>query len=239
MAFQLKHFAYPHPLFGRSKAEKSLEKYKDSVYYLWWEFLKRCSDYEQCCKSGGKGKLRHLYDDFGDVYATDFKTWWQTNSRGSVLFAEEVPPKFEVISDHSAFTKDSQIVYLRVPLMLPKRYLTKQFQEILNKHHQGKRGVRTNKNSTAKYPITGHVDTWALQKCLAVYDARNVLPKKPMWQIALDCKVVSTKSMAINPKTGEPMSGDKLVFANTVNRLLRKAEKIIKGTAEGRFPVLK
>lgn len=239
MVFKLRHFAYPHPLFGRSKSEKSLERYKDSVYYLWWEFLKRCSDYEQCCKSGGKGKLKNLYADFGNLFESDFKTWWQTNSRGSDLFAEEVPPTFEVISDPSEMDENPQIVYLRVPLMLPKRYLTKQFQEILNKHHKGKRGIRTNKNSTAKYPITGHVDTLALQKSLAVYDARRAEPKKPMWQIALDCKVVSTRDMAINQKTGEPMSGDKLVFANTVNRLLRKAEKIIKGTAEGKFPVLK
>lgn len=237
MTFQLRHFAYPHPVFGRSKADKGLNKYENSVYFLWWEFLRRNVDYEKCCKSDGKGRLKRLYADFGNVHATDFKTWWQTDSRGSNLFAEEVLPKFEVISDHSEATKDSQVVYLRVPLMLPKRYLTKQFQEILNKHHQGKRGVRSNKNSTAKYPITGHVDTLALQKCLAVYDARKAEPKKPMWQIALECKVVSTRDMAINQKTGEPTSGDKLVFANTVNRLLRKAERIINGTAEGRFPV--
>lgn len=239
MAFHLRHFAYPHPVFGRSKTDKSLEKYKFSVYYFWWEFLKRCSDYEQCCKSGGKGKLKTLYSDFGNVYESDFKTWWQTDSRGSYLFAEEVPPLFEVISDPSAVSNNPQVIYLRVPLTLPKRYLTSQFQKILNKHHSGKRGIRTNKISTANYPITGHVDTLALQKCLAVYDARKVEPKKPMWKIGLECKVVSTRDMAINQKTGEPTSGDKLVFANTVNRLLRKAEKIIAGTALGKFPVLK
>ena len=146
-------FAYKHPIFGRSKAEKSQERFKNSVYYLWWEYLLRSDAYKKCCESGGKGKLKNIYQDFGDVFSTDFKTWWQTNERGAYLFAEQLPPIFQSIKSLPDEVTMHQVMLLQVPMALPKRLLMAEFQKFLNTHHAGKRGRRNNLSSTARYPV--------------------------------------------------------------------------------------
>jgi len=184
-------FAYKHPTFGRSNAVKATEPFKNSVYYLWWEFLRRSDAYKKCCASGGKGKLKSIYQDFGDVFSTDFKSWWQTNERGAFLFAEQLPPKLTLIDGMPEASVAGQVLVIQVPLALPKRFLAAEFQKLLTAHHAGKRGRRNNVSSTARYPVTGHVDTDALQKCLRVFDMKIANPKMPLWKITQECKAMS------------------------------------------------
>jgi hypothetical protein len=241
MKFVARNFAYQHPVFGRSKKAQSLSPYTHSVYYLWWEFLRRNSDYKNCCDNGGRGKLKSLYADFGDVHSVDFKTWWQTDSRGANLFAEQLPPDFKVIASVEEFVERDRVIFLQVPLSLPKRFLTQQFQKILNQHHEGRRGIRTNRISTAKYPITGHVDTDALEKCLRVYDMRVANPKMRLWDIAQKCKVARAIQFVKNDGTEsqKEISDKKLILANTASRLLKRAEKIVAAVSSGKFPNLR
>jgi hypothetical protein len=239
MAFKLRKFAYQHPTFGRSKLAKSREPFKNSVYYYWWEFLRRNDAYKKCCSTNGKGKLSSLYADFGDVFNTDFKTWWQTGNRGINLFAEELLPEFGLISDSVQFVPNKNILYLQVPLQLPKRYLSTEFQKILKKYHGGRKGIRTNKVSTAKYPVTGHVDLPALEKCLLVYDYYLANPSKTLWRIGNDCKVVLPSSLIKDENSDLNFYAKKMVLANTTKRLLKRAKMIIEGTSKGEFPRLK
>lgn len=238
MKFIARNFAYQHPIFGRSKKAKSLTPYNHSVYYLWWEFLRRNAEYKRCCDSGGRGKLKTLYADFGDIHAVDFKTWWQTDSRGSNLFAEQLPPEFKVLESPDELLKHERVILLQVPLSLPKRYLTQQFQKVLNQNHEGRRGIRTNRISSAKYPVTGHVDTDALEKCLRVFDTKVANPKMKLWEIAQECKVTSQKQFVKNDgsETKEEISDKKLILTNTASRLLKRSEKIISAVSSGRFP---
>ena len=239
MAFTAQKFAYRHPIFGKSKVVKSSEPYKNSVYYLWWEFLRRNEGYKKCCENGGKGRYSKLYQDFGDVHLPDFKTWWQTNNRGATLFGEIVPPEFKVIEDITNWQIYERTIYLQVSLDLPKRFLTSQFNKILDKHHSGSRGRRTNKNSTAKYPIIGHVDILALQKCLDVYDMKLNNPAMRQWEIGQKCKVTRPHQFIKVGDTEAEVTSKKLVLTSTTNRLLKKARLIISKTVEGQFPVLK
>ena len=239
MKYKSRKFAYKHPIFGRSKVAKSREPFKNSVYYYWWEFLKRNDAYKKFCSKGGRGKLNRLYQDFGDVFNTDFKTWWNKESRGVNLFAEELLPEFGLIQDATQISPNKDILYIRVPLGLPKRYLSKEFQNILSKHHNGKKGVRTNKSSTAKYPVTGHVDLPALEKCLLVHDYRLANPEKKLWEVGNECKVVLPSSLIKDPKTDLDFYAKKMVLANTTKRLLNRASLIIDGTSDGLFPKLK
>ena len=39
------------------------ETWQNSVYYWWFECLKRNNDYKRCCKVGGTAKLDRLYRD--------------------------------------------------------------------------------------------------------------------------------------------------------------------------------
>jgi len=236
MTFNALKFAYKHPTFGRNKVEKSQERFKNSVYYLWWEFLRRSDAYKKCCESGGKGKLKNIYQDFGDVFATDFKTWWQTNERGAYLFAEKLPPKLQPIKSMPEEVTMNQVIVLQVPLALPKRFLMAEFQKLLNAHHSGKRGRRNNVSSTARYPVTGHIDTDALQKCLRVYDMKIENPKMPLWQITQQCKAIKRDAIIEDGDTQAIITNKKLILANTASRLVKKAGLIIQNVENGIFP---
>lgn len=236
MKFTPHKFAYKHPTFGKSKLEKSHERFKNSVYYLWWEFLRRSTAYKKCCISGGKGKLNKVYQDFGDVFASDFKIWWQSNQRGAFLFSEQLPPKMTLIEVLPDVSVASQVLVIQVPLALPKRFLSAEFQKLLNAHHTGKRGRRNNASSTARYPVTGHIDTDALQKCLRVYDMKRANPKMRLWQVTQECKAIKREAFIVGGDTQGIITDKKLILANTASRLVKKAESIIKNVENGRFP---
>ena len=236
MTYTALKFAYKHPTFGRSKAEKSQERFKNSVYYLWWEYLRRSDAYKKCCSSCGKGKLKNIYQDFGDVFSIDFKTWWQTNEHGAYLFAEQLPPKFQTIKVIPDEVTMNQVMLLQVPMALPKRLLMAEFQKLLNAHHAGKRGRRNNVSSTARYPVTGHIDTDALQKCLRVYDMKTENPKMPLWQITQQCKAIKREAFIETGDTQSIITNKKLILANTASRLIKKAKLIIKNIEQGTFP---
>ena len=236
MTYKALKFAYKHPIFGRSKSEKSKEIYKNTVYYLWWEFLRRSDAYKKCCASNGNGQLKSIYNDFGDVFATDFRSWWQKNGRGAYLFAEHLPPVFQTVKAMPNDVTMEQILLLQVPMALPKRLLMAEFQKLLNEHHLGKRGRRNNVFSTAKYPVTGHVDIFALQKCLRVYDLKLANPKMPLWSITQQSKAIKREAFIEVGDSQAIITNKKLILANTASRLVNKAKMIIRNTELGKFP---
>jgi len=125
---------------------------------------------------------------------------------------------------------------VQVPLALPKRLLAAEFQKLLNAHHSGKRGRRNNVSSTARYPVTGHIDTDALQKCLRVYDMRITNPKMPLWQITQECKAIKRDAFIEDGDTQGIITNKKLILANTASRLVKKAMMIVQNVEQGRFP---
>jgi hypothetical protein len=52
------------------------EGWKCSVYYYWWEYLRRHDGYRETCQNGGRGEYATLYRSFGDVHSGDFHDWW-------------------------------------------------------------------------------------------------------------------------------------------------------------------
>lgn len=180
--------------------------------------------------------MKNIYQDFGDVFTTDFKRWWQTNERGAYLFAEQLPPKMIVIDEMPDASISGQVLVLQVPLKLPKRLLMAEFQKLLNVNHSGKRGRRNNVSSSARYPVTGHIDTDALQKCLRVYDMKVANPKMRLWQVTQACKAIKRDAFIADGDTQGIITNKKLILANTASRLVKKAEIIIKNVENGRFP---
>ena len=238
MTFVKRKFAHQHPLFGRTRAHKDLHRYKTSVYYLWWEFLRRSDAYREFCSCVGtmdSGQFSALYADFGDVFASDFKTWWTTDDRGATLFAERLPPQMEVLTQFPEASCASQVLVVQVPLALSKRKLAGEFQRLLTEHHRGRRGTRNTEFSSAKYPVTGHIDTLALQKCLDVYDMRIANPEMRLWQIAQEAKAIKGESRLKSNDTKSEITNKKLILSNTTNRLLKKVMRIIENVEQGRF----
>ena len=83
------HFIYKHPLFGKRKETQSGVWFERSVYFLWFEYLRRNEKYKAYCeKKKGTKTIAKLYEDFGDIHSVEFKSWWKETGR--YLFCEQV-----------------------------------------------------------------------------------------------------------------------------------------------------
>lgn len=245
-----RHFAFEHPTFGTAKNPKTASHWEKSVYYWWYEYLRRNEDYRKTCLSGGKGKCAKLYEDFGDIHAVGFKTWWATGDRGAILFAEPPTPSIQVIHPDSGVlgTTGNRSLVLEVPLDLPINYLVARFRKIVSMHHGGKKGLRHSSKSQARYQVHGKVDVAFLDTALLVWDERQANPKKPLWQIAHDLRVISvehrltagelnTKDSHSARRHDSPVVQDKKnLHAATASRYLKKAEAMIANAGKGVFP---
>ena len=94
----------------------------DSIYYLWFEYLKRSSKYKSACANNGKG-MQKLYKDFGDVYAYEgvegFWKWW--TDIGQYLFSSKpisnVSGFFTLddVAEYGAEVEAEKILLLPIP----------------------------------------------------------------------------------------------------------------------------
>lgn len=90
---------------------------RPSVYYWWWQYLKRNQEYIQTCNDGGRGPCSALYSDFGDVRGDHFATWWR--AKGKYLFAEpDKKYEFKRVTEPlpEAAYSDNSVMIVQVPL---------------------------------------------------------------------------------------------------------------------------
>lgn len=235
-----RHFPYKHPTFGTKNKPKSERAWKSSVYYWWWEYLRRNEDYKRTCQNGGKGKCAKLYEDFGDVFVGDFKSWWSESGRAVHLFAEPPTPSIRLFTDAVALdTTSRESLVLDVPLNLPINFLCESFRKIVSKHHKGKRGVRANQASQARYKVSGKVDLTFLDTALRVWDYRQANPKVPLWKLAQELRIVEAKHWVRASDTQGESADKRNVMAATASRLYGKAVAMIANVGKGKFPVSK
>lgn len=210
-----------------------------SVYYWWYEYLKRNDQYRRCCKSGGKGRLANLYKDFGDVLATSFSHWWQEGRRGERLFAEPLAPLHlkelrSVEEWEEDWTRESVMVIV-APLSEPKRRLKRWFEELLKRRHTGKRGYATKQDSEALYHVDTKFNVKALEQMLRVYDLKQAEPDLKLAELGRRLGLVPVAMP--EPKDTLARSAKKRnTRAATVSRYLKKANAYIENTAAGKFP---
>jgi hypothetical protein len=233
-------FAGKHPLFRASHTETGV-RWQDSIYYLWWEYLRRHDGYRQCCERGGTGPYSKLFADFGNVHDGDFKTWWR--KRGVRLFAEPPSPVgVWALTDEEALElielgRDDNVLLVAIPLDYRRRAITLGINKILKESETRKRGEKRIKTSKARYPLAKAFDVMALKATLDCYDLRLANPKMPLWQIAQKVGV-SARLTAEELKTNDAAAKDKkLSMTSGVSRKLKQAEAIIAGTGKGLFPI--
>ncbi len=239
MVSKSQHFPYQHPTFGRKSSPKAASAWQRSVYYWWFEYLKRHPGYARTCAQGGRGRYAALYQDFGDVHAADFRTWWADGNRGARLFAEPVITReVRLLSAEELISveHDPNVAFVQMPLNLPKRYLKQAFAKLLLKHHKGRRGVRQARNSQARYPVHGQPNVPALQITLQVYDFRHAHPELTLWQIGEQLRLFQLEQLVADGDTRLTIANKRSIMAATVSRYLRKAQAMIDNVAEGRFP---
>ena len=197
------YFPHPQPLVPTTKAQPKMVggklkwvrdskggRSKDvlrgvgttySLYYLWFEYLKRSEKYKKACANNGKG-MKKIYDDFGDIFkfktdangyteADDFyKNWWEKDNRGARLFgirAVDELKQFASMDDVLSLQNDIddyEIVVL--PKSMPKTIMRKRLGELVTQLES--KNVDRGK---ASYPIVSdRVDVESLRNCLDVYD---------------------------------------------------------------------
>lgn len=231
-----RHFPYQHPRFGTVNKPAKPEMWKNTVYYWWWEYLRRNTHYKATCLKNGSGRCSRLYEDFGDVHSTDFKSWWK--ERGVPLFSE--PPKDKQFSQvKSQIAQEDldnpNLLFVQVPLNLPVRLLKQRFDTLLKKYHQGKRGIRYARDSHAKYPVIGQPNINSLMTTLQVYDYRQLHPEMTLWQVGMILR--QFKDFDPNKLKGKYDGYEqKNIMTATVSRYLKKAELMITNVGHGRFP---
>lgn len=222
-----RHFAYKHPTFGRDKAGP-VSNWKNTVYFYWWEYLRRNALYLQTCECGGAGPCADLYKDFGDVRSADFKAWWTEDGRGVRLFAEpRANDMVRVLEEGEAAISPSEALTISLPLSFPKRLLEKRIKELLAQHHTGARGKQYAKLSKALYRVQGQPNIPALALGLEVWDLQKAHPELPLWKIGNKVPgVLRVQKISEGEKPRETVD-KRRVLAAVTGRYLRRANALI------------
>lgn len=222
---------------GRNLPYRDAEPYKASIYYWWWAFLMRNADYQRTCATSGQGELAGLYQDFGDIFESDFLTWWQCHQG---LFAE----KSALIEQLGADPLNSTLLYH----IDPKRPLS-QIQEEIKALHMHAHAIMPvappKQTSSAKYPIYTNVSAHTLHKVLTVWDLRRAHPDTSAYDLGVLAGFKA--NILAPPKYGETRTRAAIKadahnkqartsIANRTNRYLRTAEQYIDNVGRGEFP---
>jgi hypothetical protein len=243
-------FVYAPPLLGVRKsrrkepqpADPKSERWKWSVFYYWWEYLRRHEGYRQTCEAGGIGQFAKLYADFGDVHSCDFWSWWKSHSH---LFSEPEARKAEPF-DPSDMQEDdqSEFIYIRIPRENPLKLTLKQVTRIVKP-----KLVKRERNkiiTQARYKVAAKPLLPSLDMHLRVWDARRDNPNATLEELADNANLdidhhVKGETLAHRAALGLPDDDIRKVLKRrkelAVQRHLRIAEQYIQNVAEQeKFP---
>ena len=241
-------FVYAPPLKGARPSKRKPPKppykgappWKNSVYYYWWEYLRRHRGYAKTCERGGKGAYAKLYRDFGDVHAGTFWQWWKQHQE---LFCEPPPPYARIValSDVRELPSDSLLIQVSLEqrLALTLRQIKRQLSGMvaINKRHKTP--------SKARYPVHTKPVLSTLHRCLAVWDTKEAQPDWPNFLIKgyVDGAVSEADILEFLSSTDEErkqrIAGDtqqRIENTYAVSRDYRIAQQYIDNVALGFFP---
>lgn len=211
------------------------ENYKDSVFYWWFEFLKKSESYKQQCERGEGGSV---YQDFGNIFNVEFLDWWNSDDREmiflpgtstGVFLVENVKELKEALSENWLVVKiDPKCSRKTISYWLDDMLFSKQPE--VRGHEDG--GI----TEQPKYKPFAHTDVKALKKTMAIYE-QYLLEPKPLHKI--HDKIQGRKDIR-KFKTNDEIKKDAAttrgIKTTTISRYLRQAKKIIENVEHGVFP---
>ncbi len=238
---------YDRPSRRKGQDVYDVEEWKSSVYYYWWEYLRRHEGYKASCENDGQGEYAELYADFGNIHATDFVTWW--HGVGRALFVEptsEFQVREVISEDDEQDYDDARFIILEVPLNRNLPRLLKQFETIV-KRRQNERGISfATVRSNAEYPVHTKPVISTLRKELEVWDMQKAYPDMKLWEIGKQVKGINEG----NPRREAEKKGEGLTDAEErkakrklltqlTSRHLKNAEQRIYYVGLRQFPRVK
>ena len=241
--------------------EEELEKAKTSVRRWWWEYLRLSKDYWLICQTSSSlnnprvadEKMRWIYRKFGDIYKTDFESWYRTT--GSRIFSEQedLPKVTEIESDFSNLreTRDGRLL-VDIPLSLSQATINRQINRLL-KQHEDERLNNKLEMSKSQFPINPvRYRLHTLQKMHEVWCLHRELIAKPV-ALGQARDKYSTKGdlfrigkvLRLSPANENPADDPYIhhkrlnIMRVTVSRFLNRANLLIDNVEQGTFPVFK
>jgi len=134
----------------------------DSIYYLWFEYLKQSEKCKIACDNNGKG-ITNLYKDFGNIFDYAFWDWW--TERGQFLYGIKPLQQLGEFADIDAIRKqveESEYKLAAIPINLTKKIIKKRLNKLLFQME-----VKPPAEQIAKYSISQtKVDVEGLESCL-------------------------------------------------------------------------
>jgi len=230
-----RHFQFQHPTFGTVKKPKSEASWEKTVYYWWFEYLKRNTVYLSLLDSDSDSEICR---DFGDPRDRTFKDWWTENKRGADLFAEPDTDTVEKLSGGDLVSDNPSILTLSFPLTLPKEFLKKRFERFIDHHHKGKTGIRLSLFSRANYQFNGQPNIDSLKRDLTVYDRYIEHPELPLIESCKDLWWVAYPKESLRKESTSDYSNQKATENFKLKRQLKRAITAIEATTQGCFPKL-
>ena len=195
-------FPKPQPLSPRTQAEFVDGRWRKkrgsktvlrgvpatkSVYYIWFEYLKRSERYKEICNKKGKTKnarLRDIYNDFGDVFQYDnddygfteqndfYYKWWE--ERGKYLFGVPAVKQISSFLSYDEITSlkkeidSEQIFVFTIPTSMSKIQIRKRLKNLISNMEVF---AKKSEDLSPKYNVLcERVDTESLRECLEAYD---------------------------------------------------------------------
>ncbi len=147
----------------------------DSIYYLWFEYLKRSEKYKTACANNGKG-MKKLYKDFGNVFEYEgvegFWRWWR--ERGQLLFSAKPLSNIDAfftiddVEDYKSEIDKGQILLLPIPTSGSREVIKKSVNKLIDEID-----IQRDKEHKPKYEVESQkVDVKGLQKALLAHDLK-------------------------------------------------------------------
>ena len=219
---------------------EELRKARKTWYYVWYECLTLSDEYLHCCDNNGKGRLRDMWLDFGDV-RKPFPTWWQRTGR--YLFAErKAVPDVIVYTNHRDLEDVNSLkgkLMIEVPLNLRRSTVVRKINKIIKDAYEG-RDVIPREQSTARRKLAkSKLRRATVDTMLELYRLRKRYPDYTLWQlgqragIELDLLARTTDEVNLTP------AQERARMNIAVSRYLRQARNLVWNATEGVFPSIK
>lgn len=238
------YFVYAPPNFGEpdfvyrqpKPPHPDAPDWKCSVYYYWWLYLQRNEDYRQTCEAGGKGPCADLYRDFGNIFETDFRSWWDRHWH---LFAEPVA----VVAAGSGTPSFKRSITLEIDLDAKRSRLLDELRGILTELQADAEQDRV--VSEAQYPVETNPVLSALHQHLVVWDMKQLNPWVGDAVLAdlADIRVnhvvngfTAEQAKLVGRDPAPIISEVRRRKMQTAQRHLRIAAQYIEHVGKGRFP---
>jgi hypothetical protein len=214
---------------------------KSGWYGLWYRCLRLSEAYQQCCRNQGKGRLKLMYEDFGDVVKLPFPQWWQTVGRYLIAERKAIPKvqSYQHRRDLEEITSLRDKLVLEIPLTMRKSTAVRQINKFLKQAYEGREVVPREQSTARRKLAKSKLRKETLVKMLDLYELRYRKPDLSLWQLG-EAAGIELDLMARNTD-GQQMTlqQERIRMGIAVSRYLSQARNLIWNATEGKFPSIK